>query len=305
MRVTQNTYARHYLQQSTTTRSEISRLQQQISSGERLQKPSDDPLGSGKSVHLEKTLSELKQYERNGNYAESRLAMEEAALRGISEKLVTLRELAIRTNNDTLHAQDHKIYLQDIISAQEEITGYINSKGPNGEYLFSGSDREKKPLSDTGDYQGNFSTQAIKIGMNSTLAIGTAAANILEYETSAGTSGIFSTIESMHNLIESASNQAKPADFHTSMASMIKGFEDAHSKVESLEANVGHRLALLDSVRENNEEVKLMLSGDLNSVKSVDYADAISKLENEILSLEAMQSTYAKLNKLSLFNYVS
>lgn len=305
MRVTQNTTIRLYTQQTQDARQTIAKLQEQIASGQRLLQPSDDPLGVGKSVQVEQTLSQVKQYQRNGDFVDSRLSMEETALRNMTDSLTSLREIALRTNNDTLAPQDHTIYLDDLSHRHEEMLGYINSQGANGEYLFSGTERTVKPIDDAIVYQGNHSAQSINIGLNSKLKIGTPAPDVLEFDTASGTTDVFTTINQLQTLIKSASTDNKPADFSAQMAVLIEHLDDAQTHMASLQADVGHRLARLDSTREDNTEVELMLNTDLNDIKGLDFADAITKFEGELQALEAIQSSYARINNLSLFNFVS
>jgi len=75
--------------------------QRQISSGRRILSPSDDPIGSSRSLELREAISRIEQFNRNGTIAGNRLAQEETALGSINNVLQRVRELALQANNAT------------------------------------------------------------------------------------------------------------------------------------------------------------------------------------------------------------
>ncbi|MBT4075569.1 MAG: hypothetical protein HOE78_03210 [Gammaproteobacteria bacterium] len=79
--------------------SKLSDLQQQISSGVRLTKPSDDPAGSSRVLELEQTVSQLDQYNVNISLAENRLKLEETTLSAVENSFFRIKELIIQANN--------------------------------------------------------------------------------------------------------------------------------------------------------------------------------------------------------------
>jgi len=48
----------------------------------------------------------------------------------------------------------------------------------------------------------------------------------------------------------------------------------------------------------------LNLKTTLSNVEDLDYAAAITKMNQQMLSLEAAQSSFAKMSQLNLFNYL-
>jgi flagellar hook-associated protein 3 FlgL len=53
-----------------------------------------------------------------------------------------------------------------------------------------------------------------------------------------------------------------------------------------------------------NEDLKLQIQAALTGEEDLDYATAITKLQAKMLSLEAAQSSFAKISQLSLFDYL-
>ena len=69
-------------------------------------------------------------------------------------------------------------------------------------------------------------------------------------------------------------------------------------------ADVGSRMGILDSQADTLADAKLRYQTLLSSAEDVDYASAITQLTAEIMSLEAGQSSFAKISQLSLFDYI-
>ena len=69
-------------------------------------------------------------------------------------------------------------------------------------------------------------------------------------------------------------------------------------------ADVGSRLSVADSQRDILADAKLRYKALLSNTEDLDYASAVTQLSAELLSLEAAQSSFAKISQLSLFNYI-
>lgn len=131
------------------------KLQQQISTGQRLTKPSDDPLASAQVLEMEQVVSLKLQYQVNIGIAESRLELEETSLAGVENLIFRMRELAIQANNGSLDAtamQAIGIELEDIHDA---LLALANTQDTNGDYLFAGFQNQQQPFTEmlTGSIQ--------------------------------------------------------------------------------------------------------------------------------------------------------
>ena len=70
-------------------------------------------------------------------------------------------------------------------------------------------------------------------------------------------------------------------------------------------AQVGADLNVVDAQKNVLDEVKLRLKTTLSAVQDLDYTEAITRMNRDQLALEAAQSSFAKISKLSLFNYLN
>jgi flagellar hook-associated protein 3 FlgL len=70
-------------------------------------------------------------------------------------------------------------------------------------------------------------------------------------------------------------------------------------------AQVGTDLNVVDSQNNVLDEITLRLKSTMSDIQDLDYTEAITKMNKDQLALEAAQSSFAKISKLSLFNYIN
>ena len=69
-------------------------------------------------------------------------------------------------------------------------------------------------------------------------------------------------------------------------------------------ADIGAEMNSIDIEIGINEDLKLQLESTLSSHEDLDYASAITELQAKMMSLEAAQSSFAKISQLSVFDYL-
>lgn len=126
--------------------SKLSVLQQQISSGVKLTKPSDDPAASSRVLELEQTVSLLEQYNVNVTLAENRLKLEETSLNAVENAFFRIKELTIQANNATNDGTALRAIAVEIGEMYQEIISLANSQDASGDFLFAGFNNKTQPF---------------------------------------------------------------------------------------------------------------------------------------------------------------
>ena len=99
----------------------LAKLQQQISTGIKLNKPSDDPAASSRLLELDQMISLQQQYQVNISTADTRLKFEENTLAGLGNVSHRLKELAIQANNGALDATSLRAIAVEVNQIMEEM----------------------------------------------------------------------------------------------------------------------------------------------------------------------------------------
>lgn len=135
--------------------SEVIRTHQQISTGNRILTPADDPVASVRLMQLEQQQNLLGQYKDNMVAANNSLAQEESTLNSVNTVMQRVRDLAVEAGNGALSQADRQSIAAELREREDELLGLMNSKNARGEYLFSGFQGKTQPFirSEDGSYQ--------------------------------------------------------------------------------------------------------------------------------------------------------
>src|SRR5690349_12161658 len=121
MRITQQMMVDSMLHNVEQNQARTEDLQNQITSGSRIFKPSDDPIGVARALNLQDSISQTQQYLRNIDQATSWLNTTDSVLQSVSDSLARARELATQAANDSLSASDRNTIGAEIGQLQQHV----------------------------------------------------------------------------------------------------------------------------------------------------------------------------------------
>jgi flagellar hook-associated protein 3 FlgL len=167
----------------TLQQARLNEIQQQISLGKKILKPSDDPAGAVQVLDLNQSLSRLDQFQKNLDYAENRLALSEGTLQSVTNSIQRVRELAVQGFNATNTASDRASIAQEMFQRLDEVIALANTKDANGDYLYAGFKGQTQPFTGNADsgnfsYQGDQGQRLLQIGEGRTVSDGNSGAEI-------------------------------------------------------------------------------------------------------------------------------
>lgn len=170
--------------------SNVTRTQEQISTGNRILTPADDPVASVRLLQLEQQQNVLSQYNANLTAADSSLVQEESTLNSVNTVLLRVRELALRAGNGSLSAEDRQSIAAELSEREDELLSLMNTRNARGEYLFSGFQGKTQPFVRAADgsysYQGDEGQRKLQIASSLNIPISDSGKSIFENVTNAG-----------------------------------------------------------------------------------------------------------------------
>jgi flagellar hook-associated protein 3 FlgL len=279
----------------------VAKTQLQLSTGRRIVEPADDPTGSMQAMGLRQLLAEADQYGKNADAARSRLEMEETALTQAGEILQRVRELAVRGLNGTLGAAERNGIAIEVRQRLSELLAVANTRDANGEFLFGGFYRGgAEAFVDNGGgsftYNGDQGQRQLQISRSRQVAIGDHGAEVfLNIPASGGgVQSAFATVYALASSLE-ANNPTQAS---------LNDIDNALGHVLGVRASVGARLNAVESQQSAYESLRLTVEQQLSDVQDLDYAEAVSRLNRQMLALQAAQQTYTRVQGLSLFDFL-
>lgn len=116
---------------------------------------------------------------------------------------------------------------------------------------------------------------------------------------------IFTTIKDLESILAGASDTTSSRiRVHNEASRGLTNIDNALEKILTVQADVGTRMRRAEMQTDTNEAFNYQLQETLSGLQDLDYAEAISRLNIQMLALQAAQQTFAKTQAMSLFNYL-
>jgi len=115
----------------------------------------------------------------------------------------------------------------------------------------------------------------------------------------------FAMLENLAATLEGGPAGAQTAaEFNTNIGAAIANIDQALDHVVSVRSEVGARLQAIDTATDTRESEAVDLQALLSDLRDVDYAQAISLLNQQYAGLQAAQAAYTRIAQMSLFDYL-
>lgn len=281
----------------------LSKTQQQVASGNRILRPSDDPVATTQILKLRQSVDTTKRYQDNAGAARDRLGLEEGVLQGVTNSLQRVRELVVKANDGVQTTETRSYIAAEVRQRLGEMLGLANTQDGNGDYLFAGGKGGTTPFALSAGsyvYQGDQTDRKIQIGSDRTIADGNHGLDVFGFEKGGAIENVFNTLSDLADALETESG----GTLQTSLTNGLTDIDAAMTNMLVVRSSVGTRLNAIDGQQTVNDDSKLQMKEVLSSLQDLDYADAVTRLNLQMAGLDAAQKAYMKVQGLSMFNYL-
>lgn len=145
MRITTRELQRNALYVINNRYNDLAKLQEQLATGKRLQRPSDDPVDVANDLKLLTKQRELVQHKKNIEDGLSYMGVTETAMDSINTLLQKMRELSIQSATDTLSANERVYINKEVEQISRQLVSVMNTQF-KGDYIFGGQQTKINPL---------------------------------------------------------------------------------------------------------------------------------------------------------------
>ena len=139
---------------------EVYEIRRLISSGKKLEEPSDSPQEFAEVVSLKDTLGSLENYNKNVEFAESWLKITESSINSMNDLLTRAKSLAVQTSTGTISRENRMAIANEVEQIINSLIDMANTKY-QGRFIFSGFKTDTPALS-----SGYTPSEAIADGSN-------------------------------------------------------------------------------------------------------------------------------------------
>lgn len=291
MRITQQMLSSNMVTQMNRNLTNLEKANQQVSTGTRINKPSDDPMGTEKSLKLSSQLADNEQYERNTDYAMSWMEMTEQSLSSISNLMQRASELGVQASNGTNSPQELETMAKEFKQLREELKGLANTK-LDGKYIFNGQ-KTDQPVGIDQDGNVSFDNQSInqRISPFSDVKINVDAGEVFD-----GQVNLFKVLDEFSTALSSGDKKG--------MNTVLGKIEDGAEQVLTSWTGMGARQSRVESMNQRLKDENLAVQSFLSKNEDVDLAEAIMKLKTEESVYQASLAASAKIIQPSLLDFL-
>ncbi|MFS0688516.1 flagellar hook-associated protein FlgL [Sporosarcina sp. 179-K 8C2 HS] len=150
MRVTQSMLSNNMLRNLSTSYNKMGKLQEQLSSGKKVNRPSDDPVVVMKGMGYRMQVDKVATFQKNLGEVNNWLDSSDDALDGVGQALHRAKELVTNAaNTGAMTPEDREKIKIELVQLQKQIQDLANTK-VGDKYIFSGTMTDK-PLYDDGN----------------------------------------------------------------------------------------------------------------------------------------------------------
>lgn len=294
MRITEKMLTRTYLSDLSNNLETMKKLQEQMSTGKEINRPSDDPFKYARSLELNSSITANERYESNIEEGTEWLKTTDSTLGELNTVLQRARELTVQASNGSNSATERNSIEQEISQLKDEAVQICNTTF-NGKYLFGGDKTITQPFEK--DASGN----VLYKGSNTGRKIEFAQGVIMDVATLG--SDISGTVSP--NIFETLDNIINNLNSNTSSGDNLDDLDTNINNIINLRAVAGAKENRLDSMKTKNEDENLNMTELLSKTEDIDVAQKYTEYSTAENVYTSCLKTGAKILQPSLLDFLS
>ena len=306
MQISTNLMFDRAISQMGVTQDRLAKTQMQLTTTKEILKPSDAPDKSAAITRLNSVIGRQQSYVETIRTTMDKFSEQETALKNSSDVLIRLKELTVQAASDTNGPESRKLIAVEVKGLRDQLLSLANTQDVNGNYIFSGTRATTAAFGTDSSgklaYQGDQTISQVGVGEQRDVA-----------NNRSGTQAFARVIRTADDGSQSGVGFFQVADDLLSAltGNDVKGIQRAVGELDAAQngmtesiAAVGSGMNVLEAQGSVADENLLRMKSTLSQMRDVDYTEAITRMNKDMMALEAAQSSFAKISQLNLFDYI-
>ena len=289
MRITNRLFEQSITRNLSNALERVNRTLNRVTTGLRVEKPSDDPQAAGTILRIDHSMRALDQYRRHSAAGRARLNAEESAMQQVNDLLTRARELALSGGSDSASPAAMNASAAEVDQIISQVVQLGNTRVAN-EYIFAGAITDSPPFQPDGTYTGDTTTRQVEI--DDGILLTTNHTGDQAFVTS-------NTLNSL-TLVRDALRTGDPSQVRAVTAEL----DTATDNVQTVQAEVGARLLTLDSTAARLADRELNLTTERSDVAEVDFEKATTEFLTAQTVLQAARAAASRVLEQTLTNFL-
>ncbi len=270
---------------------------QEISSGQSISAPSDNPAGAASLVQNAAETSQADQFLRSSGSVLGELQNADSALNTVTTTLQQAISLGVEGATDTLNSSDRAALAVEAQGIQSQLLGLANLSY-QGNYVFAGTASQTvpyvlDPTSSSGvTYVGNSGVNTITVGTQFTVQTNLPGSELF----SSPGADVFQAVQDLITNLQS--------DNTTGISAAVGELNTAANYVDQQRVFYGNGINQLDSQQTFLNSQTTQLAQQENTIGGADLSQVISNLASEQTSRQAALESIGQTQQTNLFSYL-
>jgi flagellar hook-associated protein 3 FlgL len=286
----------------SVTQNKLATTQAQLAVGKQILSPSAAPDQAAAIQRLKGEVQRQDSQIRTLDIALRRFGAEETALSASNDMLIRLKELGIQAANDTLGPDDRKAVAVEMKALRDQLLSLGNTRDDSGNYLFSGTRVSTPAFAENSNgqvqYMGDQTQTSIPAGVERTVQFTRAGTDVFS-RVVRGEGQAVGFFDALDEMIQATENSQT-----SGIQRGIADITQMHNTLTLTQAKNGSDQQVILAQKDVLDETQLRLKSTLSEIEDLDYAEAVTRMNKEMMSLEAAMGSFAKISGLTLFDYI-
>jgi flagellar hook-associated protein 3 FlgL len=299
MRITESMMSMRAIADLQRSSSAVAHTSYQVSTGNRLERPSDDPHGAERAVRLRADLAATKQYQATVDHSLGWAQATDDALGTISDIVQRARELLLQGGNDSLSAGARS----DIALEIDQLIGQAKTSANasyDGQYIFAGQATDTAPYDADGAdaYGGDTGAIVRTIGPGVSVRLNASGGSVL----GDGTDG--KVLDVLRD-IAAHLRSGVPADHNALRTTDLAALDANMAALGQARAEAGTLTNRLTAAARRLQDVEISTENVRSTIEHVDMAEALANLSRQQAVYQAaLKATAMNLDQRTLMDFL-
>lgn len=296
MRMTAASVYRDSIASMERTSQRLLEFQEQVQSGKRINRPSDDPDGLAAAIGERAEVAAIEQYTRTGDSVTSRLTVLDTALNDIIDRLTLAQSTIVGAQGSQKTDGEREAAARTLDGVKQALLADLNTSF-RGTHVFGGADSIDPPFMITGGvvspYQGSTQEVAVDLDQTHSATIGIDGSVISQ---GSAASDVFT-------VLDTAMAAARSGDA-VALGQALTDIEAVFERATLVQTRVGTTLSSMESLKGALSDRRLATKARIAKLEDADLATAITGMTQADAAYRASLAATSRITQLSLMDYL-
>ncbi|MEE4451850.1 flagellar biosynthesis protein FlgL [Novosphingobium resinovorum] len=283
--------------------SQAETLQSQLSSGNKLDRSSDNPVAASRLRALARMDSLSKIDTANAERANADLTLAGGTMSDMADAIIRAKELATQAASSTLTGDQRSAIAAELDQLHNSMFALSNARDSNGHALFGGEaagDAYQLDATGKAQYVGTAQVDDLPLGEGQSVTRSMTGPQFLSFTGKNGSAtDVMATVQALSDALKSGTGTVAATGAATDALTDLQTGLDTLTTAQTV---VGSRLNWIELTTDRRTDLSELRSTEQADIGGADLATTMTRLQETLTVLEASQASFTKLSSLSLFD---